>query len=176
VCHILKRLLILSSLVYIRSEHTAKADRDEIKNQLRALESAVQRHIELIKKEQEDAQRRKEDFKEEPEDEEDGGAQRTLALKEVEEQFRLLKVGQASSEAVLSHVQRERTGQKIKGVKATDDGIAVAGFINTLGDIPSIDQDISDVTAAKASFAGAGVIMGLNFKDLSSSSDASQRN
>jgi vacuolar-type H+-ATPase subunit E/Vma4 len=68
-------------------------------------------------------------------------------------------------EALLQTVYK-RTGQKIKGVKATRDSSAVAGFINTSGEELKINQDISDVTANNRSFAVAGVIKNLDFKDL----------
>ena len=77
-------------------------------------------------------------------------------------------------EEALSRTIYERTGQRIKGVRATNDSTALAGFINTTGEQLKIDQDISDITADKRSFAGAGVIMNMDFKDLrpSASSNA----
>jgi len=69
-------------------------------------------------------------------------------------------------EEALSQTVSERTGQKIKGVKATNDSSALAGFINTSGDESRIDQDISNVTADTRSFAAAGVIGNVDFKDL----------
>ena len=69
-------------------------------------------------------------------------------------------------EEALSATVYERTGQKIKGVKATNNSSALAGFINTSGEGLKINQDISDVTADNRSFAGAGVINGMDFKDL----------
>jgi hypothetical protein len=69
-------------------------------------------------------------------------------------------------EEALSKTTYERTGQKIKGVRATNDSSAWAGFINTSGEEGRIEQDISDVTADNRSFAGAGVIRNLDFKDL----------
>ena len=71
-------------------------------------------------------------------------------------------------EEVLSRIVQERTGQKIKGVKAINHSSAVAGFINVSDEEMRIDQDISDVTAENRSFAGAGVIRDLNFRDLRS--------
>jgi DNA-binding LacI/PurR family transcriptional regulator len=68
-------------------------------------------------------------------------------------------------EEALSETVYERTGQKIKGVKATKDSLALAGFINASGEGLKINQDISDVTADNRSFAGAGVIGNLDFKD-----------
>jgi hypothetical protein len=69
-------------------------------------------------------------------------------------------------EEMLSRTVYERTGQKIKGVRATDDSAALAGFVNITGEGLKIDQDISDVTADKRSFAAAGVIMNMDFRDL----------
>jgi hypothetical protein len=69
-------------------------------------------------------------------------------------------------EEALSATVYQRTGQKIKGVKATNDSSALAGFINASGEELKISQDISDVTADNRSFAGAGVINGIDFKDL----------
>lgn len=69
-------------------------------------------------------------------------------------------------EEALSRTTFERTGQKIRGVKATNESSALAGFINTSREEMKIEQDISDVTADNKSFAGAGVIRNLDFKDL----------
>jgi hypothetical protein len=68
-------------------------------------------------------------------------------------------------EALLKTVY-ERTGQNIRGVKATNYSSALTGFINTSGEELKIDQDISDVTADHWSVAVAGVIKNLDFKDL----------
>jgi hypothetical protein len=50
-------------------------------------------------------------------------------------------------EEALSRTVYERTGQKIKGVKAINYSAALTEFINTLGEEFKIDQDISSVTA-----------------------------
>lgn len=60
----------------------------------------------------------------------------------------------------------ERTGQKIKGDKATNNSSALTGFINTSGEESKIDQDISDVTADNWSITVARVIKNVDFKDL----------
>lgn len=49
-------------------------------------------------------------------------------------------------EEALSTTVYERTGQKIKGVKATNYSSTWTGFINTSGEESKINQDISDVT------------------------------
>lgn len=66
----------------------------------------------------------------------------------------------------LSRTLIERTGQNIRGVKATNSSAALAGFVNTSGEESQIDQDISDVTADNSSIAVAGVIKNVNFQDL----------
>ena len=69
-------------------------------------------------------------------------------------------------EEALSQTIYQRTGQKIKGVKATNNSSALTGFINTSGEESTIDQDISDVRADNYSIAVAGVVKNLDFKDL----------
>jgi chromosome segregation ATPase len=66
----------------------------------------------------------------------------------------------------LSQTVYQRTGQKIKGVRATNNSSALTGFINTLGEESKIDQDISDIKADNYSIAVAGVVKNLDFKDL----------
>lgn len=68
-----------------------QADRENAKGQLQTLETKTQGHFDLIKRQQEEAEKRKQELEEEPDDKEDGGAQRTLAIKEIEEQSRLLE-------------------------------------------------------------------------------------
>jgi hypothetical protein len=79
-------------------------------------------------------------------------------------------------EEALSRTVYERTGQKIKGVKATNYGLALTGFINTSGEESKINQDISDVTADNWSVAVAGVIKNVDFKDLRSGGPPNNNN
>lgn len=69
-------------------------------------------------------------------------------------------------EEALSQTVYQRTGQKIKGVRATNNSSALTGFINTSGEESKIDQDISDISADNYSIAVAGVVKNLDFKDL----------
>jgi hypothetical protein len=69
-------------------------------------------------------------------------------------------------EEALSQTVYQRTGQKIKGVRATNYSSALTGFINTSEEESKIAQDISDVNADNYSIAVAGVVKGLDFKDL----------
>lgn len=95
------------------------------------------------------------------------------AVRSRQDLLRELQQQQASNDAfsrlcedLLARTVKERTGQQIRRVKATEDSIAVAGFINTAGAEMSVRQDISDVTADKRSFAGAGIIKNLDFGSL----------
>jgi F0F1-type ATP synthase gamma subunit len=72
----------------------------------------------------------------------------------------------AMCEEALSTTIYERTAQKIKGVKATNNSSAITGFINTSGEEERIEQDISDIGADNWSIAVAGVIKNVDFKDL----------
>jgi hypothetical protein len=87
-------------------------------------------------------------------------------LRELKRQQAVNTVFREMCEEALSRTVFERTGQKIKGIKATQDSSALAGFINTSGEELKINQDISDVIADDRSFAAAGVIKNLDFKDL----------
>ena len=77
---------------------------------MQSLEKAIQDHEYLTKKQQEDAKKRKKELQEEPEDEEDDGAQRTLAIKEVEEQSHLLEADEAASKVMSSHIRSRLPG------------------------------------------------------------------
>lgn len=52
--------------------------------------------------------------------------------------------------------------QEIKNTRADKYGKAVAGLINTSGEAWNIKQNISDTVAGEGSFAGAGIIHGLD--------------
>jgi hypothetical protein len=93
-------VLIHRRIILVRSENASKTARQETEKQLRVLETAIQKHIELTKIQQDDAlQRRKEIESLEDEDEEDDG-QRILAIRETEEQSRLLEADQSASGVV----------------------------------------------------------------------------
>ena len=66
----------------------------------------------------------------------------------------------------LSRTVYKRTGQKIKGIRATNDGVALAGFINTSGEELNINQDISDINADNRGFIIVGVVKNVDIKDL----------
>lgn len=58
--------------------------------------------------------------------------------------------------------------QEIKNTKADTNSRAVAGLINTRGEVRNIKQDISNTSATGGSFAGAGIIQDLDLSIPSS--------
>jgi hypothetical protein len=102
-----------------------------------------------------EAQKRKQELQEEPEDEEDGGAQRTLAVKEVDEQSRLLEADQVSCGVIFTQLRSKLTSQEIGKVITTDDSKALVGLPESV--VGKINQRIGDVTTQKNSAAVVGV-------------------
>jgi predicted nucleotidyltransferase len=89
-------------------------------------------------------------------------------LQELERQQAASTVLRNICEEALSQTVYQRTGQKIKGIRATHDGVALAGFINVSGKELNISQDISDVSADNRSFVVVGVANNVDIKDLRS--------
>ncbi|KUJ12748.1 uncharacterized protein LY89DRAFT_687709 [Mollisia scopiformis] len=87
-------------------------------------------------------------------------------LQELERQQAASTLLRNMCEEALSRTVYQRTGQKIKGIKATNDGIALAGFINVPGEELNISQDISDVSANNKGFVIVGVANNVDIKDL----------
>ena len=87
-------------------------------------------------------------------------------LRELVRQQGANKVFKELCEEALSQTIYEHPGQKINGVRATNYGSALTGFINMSGEETRIDQDISDVSADNWGIAVAGVIKNVDFKDL----------
>jgi hypothetical protein len=99
------------------------------------------------------------ELQEEPEDEEDGGAQRILAIKEIEEQSQILETDQVSSKAVLSQLRSQRMSQEIGNVITSDDSRALVGLPESVVDKVS-QQQIKDITTQNNSDAVVGVFDG----------------
>jgi hypothetical protein len=78
---------------------------------LQDLEKAIQEHITLTERRQNEALERMEELQEEPEDEYDGGAQRTLAIGEIDEQSRLLEADQVISGVISSQLRARLLGR-----------------------------------------------------------------
>ena len=152
-------------MVQLRSEKTTRTDCENVKGQLQTLETKIQEHLDLTKRQQDQAQERKRALEDEPEDEEDGGAQRTLAIKEVEQQSRLLEADQVSCGVLFSQIQSKRSGQEISNIITSDNSKALVGLPESV--IGKIDQRITDVRTEGGSVAVVGVYSGnVGLKDL----------
>jgi hypothetical protein len=152
-------------MVQLRSEKTTETEREKVKGQLRALETKIQEHLDLTQRQQDQVQERTRALEDEVEDEEDGGAQRTLAIKEIEQQSRLLEADQVSCGVVFSQVRSKRSGQEISNVITLDNSKALVGLPESV--VGKINQRIVDVRTEGDSVAVVGVYSGnINLKDL----------
>lgn len=97
-------------------------------------------------------------------DNEESEQSRQELLQELKRQQAANIIYREMCEEALSRTVFQRTGQKTKGVRATQDSSALAGFINTSGEDLKINQDISGVTPDDRSFAAAGVIKDINLR------------
>ena len=97
----------------LHSSSASDAHHDELKQRLQALESSVQQHVDLTRTLRDEAEKRKEQLGKEPEeDEDDDGAQRNLAIQEVEEQSRLLEADESFANAISSRLRVKLSGQE----------------------------------------------------------------
>jgi len=140
------------------SKKISQADRENAKGQLQTLEMKIQRHLNLTKRQQEEAEKRKQELQEEPEDEEDSGAQQTLAIKEIKEQSRLLEADQVSCGVVFSQVRSKRSGQDISNIVTMDNSKALVGLPESV--VGNINQRINNVRTKGSSQAIVGVYSG----------------
>jgi hypothetical protein len=152
-------------MVQLRSEKTTETDRENVKGQLQILETNIQEHLDLTWRQQDQAQERKKALEDEPEDEEDSGAQRTLAIKEVEQQSRLLEADQVSCGVIFSQVRSKWSGQEISNIITLDGSKALVGLPESV--VGKINQRITDVRTEGGSVAVVGVYSGnMGLKDL----------
>jgi hypothetical protein len=136
-----------------------------VKEQLQALEAKIQDHMDLTKRQQDEALQRKRELREEPEDEVDDGAQRKLAILEVEEQSRLLDADQVSCGVIFSQVRSKWSGQDISNVVTSGDSRALVGLPESV--VGKINQRIRDVRTEGGSMAVVGVYSGnFSFRDM----------
>lgn len=158
-------MLTFERMVQLRSEKLSEIDRENLKGQLQTLETKIQEHFDLTKKQQDETQERKRELQVEPGDEEDGGAQRILAIQEVEKQSRLLEADQLSCGVVFSQVRSRRSGQEISNIITSDDSKALVGMPECV--VGKINQRIKKVRTERGSTAVVGVFgSNISLKDL----------
>ncbi|KAF7535317.1 hypothetical protein G7Z17_g13225 [Cylindrodendrum hubeiense] len=95
-------------------------------------------------------------------------------VREFGQQRAIINAFQGICEKALKTVVFERTGQTIRGVKATDHSVTLTGFVNAEGKEMGIEQDISDITADGRSIAVAGVVNNVDFTTLYSTMQQSE--
>ena len=143
----------------------SETDHENVKRQLQTLETKIQERLDLTKRQQDQALERKRALEEEPEDEDDDGAQRTLAMKEVKQQSRLLEADQVSCGVVFSQVRSKRSGQEISNITTLDNSKALVGLPESV--VGKINQRITDVRTERGSVAVVGGYSGnISLKDL----------
>ncbi|RYP70907.1 hypothetical protein DL771_005157 [Monosporascus sp. 5C6A] len=142
-------------VIQLRSEKMSERDREDLKKQLQNLETKIQEHLDFTIQKQDEARKRKQELQKKPEDEEDGGAQRTLAINEVEEQSCLLEADLVSCGVVFSQLRSQRTGQEIGNVITTDNSKALVGLPESV--VGKVHLRIKDVTTQRNSAAVVGV-------------------
>ncbi|KAF4965153.1 hypothetical protein FSARC_7020 [Fusarium sarcochroum] len=93
---------------------------------------------------------------------------REMFLHEIGQQKTMIDAFEGTSEKALKAAVSERTGQKMRDVKATDHSIILTGFVNADEEEMRIEQDISQVLASGSSIAVTGVIGKVDLKALHS--------
>ena len=91
-------------------------------------------------------------------------------LEEMQEQKASNDVFRKTCEEALLKTKDIHDGieQEIKNTKADNNSRAMAGLINTRGEVRNIKQNISETSATGGSFAGAGIIQDLDLSIPSS--------
>lgn len=142
-------------MIQLRHEKTAEIDRERVQKKLEELETRIKEHLSLTDQQHDLAQTRKQELQQELEDEDDDGAQRNLAIQEVEKQYRVIEADQEACGIVFAQVWSRRSGQEIGKVLTSDNSRAFVGLPESI--VGKINQRIGDVTTEKHSIAVVGV-------------------
>ena len=146
-------------MLQTRSEKTSGANLENVKKQMQALETRIEEHLALTKKQQDEIQTRKRELEEGlEEDSDDDDDQRERAIEEVRKQARIREADQVSSAVIFSQVQSTRSGQDISKVFTSANSKAWVGLTESV--VGRINQRISDVRTEGGSTAYVGVMSG----------------
>jgi hypothetical protein len=156
---------LLNRLAVVNQKELAKEQKDSI---LKANEADLEQELTRAGKEMVEIEQSLQRFTVGGSTERDKESEQSKQelLQELEKQQAASTALRNMCEEALSRTVYQRTGQKIKGIKATNDGIALAGFINVPGEELNINQDISDVSADNRGFVIVGVANNVDIKDL----------
>ena len=122
--------------------------------QIQGLEAKIQEHIELTKRQQIEAQQRKQQLATGSDNA--SKAERTLAIQEVKDRLLLIEEDQFNSGVVFTQVHSQRSGQEIKDVTASKDSEVFAGLPESV--VGKINQRIGNVNVTDGSWAVVGVL------------------
>ncbi len=123
--------------------------------QLQTLEKAAQQHLELTKTTQSAIERQKLELEQDVDHASDDDDQQEFAMKEIEEQARLLEADQISSGVIFAQVHSRLTKQDISDVITADESRAMVGLPESV--VGKIQQRIRGVHTTGKSAAAVGV-------------------
>lgn len=123
--------------------------------QMKALEVQIKEKLALTKSQQEQTAQREHGFAHDSDDESEDEAQRTLAMREVQEQSRLLDETQVSLAVVFAQLRAGRTHQEIGNVVTDQESMALVGLPERL--VGKMDQRIGNVSTTNKSASLVGV-------------------
>ncbi|KAI8943378.1 hypothetical protein NX059_001392 [Plenodomus lindquistii] len=144
--------------VQLRPESLDEVVRGDVMRRLQGIEKYLQQHLGASKQQLVLAQQRNSELEEEPEDEEDGGAQRTLAVREVEDRERVLEADHVSSGVMLSQVSSTLSGLEIGDFVTPNYSKAFVGLPESV--IGKINTRIGNVTTTDNSRGHVRVLRG----------------
>lgn len=130
-------------------------ERRTMLRQLYVFETMIENHLDSTRKKHGEALDRMRELQEESDDEEDGGVLRTMVIKEIEEQSRILEADQLSCGVVFLQVRSKRSGQDIDEVITSTDSKALVGLPESV--VGMMNQHIGKVLTEKSSTAVVGV-------------------
>lgn len=138
---------------------------ERLSQQMKDLEVQAREQLALTKSREEQTAQRGQGFADDSDDESGDEAQRTLAMREFQEQSRLLDETQVSLGVVFAQLRAGRTHQEIGNVVTDQESMALVGLPERL--IGKMDQRIGNVSTTKKSASLVGVFdQGVDMRDF----------
>jgi hypothetical protein len=144
-------------LLQIRLEQSSIADRVSAKQQLQALDTKIEAHLELTQQLSSTVIERREQLQVQVAEAEDDAQENdgTLAIREVDEQAQILEEAVVSSGVMHTQIYAKLTNQTIGSVLTGEGAIAAVGLPKSV--VGKINQRIGNVTTEKNARAAVGV-------------------
>ena len=138
---------------------------ERLSQQMKDLELQAREQLVLTKSQQEQTAQREQSFAHISDDESEDEAQSAPAMREVQEQSRLLDETQVSLGVVFAQLRAGRTHQKIGNVVTDQESIALVGLPERL--VGKMDQRIGNVSTTNKSASLVGVFdQGVDMRDF----------